>query len=525
MRKNTFNLAVKLLLSLGIAVGLGACSSSGGSSGAPATTNVSPTADEENIAIAAAKVAQAKAEADAAAAQAALTEALKAAKTAEEALAVAQDTASKAASLAQSDLDKANADLKAALEDVKKAEEALANQNSSSEELVNAQKALASAEKELLAAQTELTSTKLALTNAQTAQTEAEKAAQKAKIAQEAAEKEAADAKTAQANAEQDAKDAKTAQANAEQDAKDAKTAQAEAETKVADAETKAAEADAKVAKAEQKVADVVTEQVKTVSTTGAYANQYANSADKNKAFFEAKLCQDSGTVCGRLYPYTSNTGVTTQASETKGAGTGSVLAVVTGPDTNTLMGSQQNAYSGFAIIREAHNLDNPTATPVNSYVTYVETPTTDKAQVVNATYRGVAHYTTANKNAYTIHVQPLTTDSAREAETGLTLIVNDGVVTGKIDTSTTVANAAKRNLVTLNEATVYSGNGIVGFSGDATFNGTNLGLENTATNISGTYSGQFAGTDAKEVVGVFSTDSTEKSTSVQGAFAGQRQE
>ncbi|AWI50353.1 hypothetical protein DDU33_02070 [Actinobacillus porcitonsillarum] len=158
-------------------------------------------------------------------------------------------------------------------------------------------------------------------------------------------------------------------------------------------------------------------------------------------------------------------------------------------------------AYSSYAVLRETYDADG--VNPTNSFVALAKESdlTTDRAAVTNATYTGKASYSRTNGPAV------LTRD--------FTLTVNDDKVSGSVYQTTVNSKGVSKTteFVGLKEGNISVNNGVVGFNGVADFSQHNAGL--------GTYKGVFVGSKAGEVVGTFETDSTEKATSIQGAFAG----
>ncbi len=168
---------------------------------------------------------------------------------------------------------------------------------------------------------------------------------------------------------------------------------------------------------------------------------------------------------------------------------------------------SHKQSYSGYAVIRETYG--SATA-PSNSYVALIDTPTTDRKTVVDATYKGQASY--SNKFNPTV---------ASRAD--FTLTVSGDSVSGIINNAST-GTGVVYPLVTLKDGTINATTAGVTFSGEADFAARTFNGSAKNPDLAGTYRGAFAGANAEEVVGVFETNSTDKDTSVQGAFAGTRQ-
>ncbi|WGE55254.1 transferrin-binding protein-like solute binding protein [Actinobacillus equuli subsp. equuli] len=161
-------------------------------------------------------------------------------------------------------------------------------------------------------------------------------------------------------------------------------------------------------------------------------------------------------------------------------------------------------AYSSYAVIRETYNNENPQ--PNNAFIVLAKESdlTTDRAAVVNATYTGKASYSAKNVPAV------MTRD--------FTLKVENDKVSGSVFQKTVNLKGVEKvtENVALNEGKISVENGVVGFSGSAKFGAI-------ASNAEGSYKGVFVGKNAEEVIGTFETNSTEKASSAQGAFAGKK--
>lgn len=166
------------------------------------------------------------------------------------------------------------------------------------------------------------------------------------------------------------------------------------------------------------------------------------------------------------------------------------------------VLATQKQAYSSFATLRETFSISPLSEQqPVNSFVYFVGTPTTDVAAVVDANYRGAAKFSSGNKLDVT--------------NANVTLSVRNSKLAGEL------LNDSAGVIASLDATEVKIVNGMVGFNGTASFIGANFGLPGT---ISGTYKGVFAGAAAEEVVGTFESNSTERTQSIQGAFSATKQ-
>ncbi|MDG2954540.1 hypothetical protein P7M11_07360 [Bisgaard Taxon 10/6] len=190
---------------------------------------------------------------------------------------------------------------------------------------------------------------------------------------------------------------------------------------------------------------------------------------------------------------------------------------IVPGKAKGTVLGSYAQAYSGYAVIREAYdgNADSNVG-DANAYLALVDSNNLvkDKKLVTDATYMGTASYTLNGNTA-------VRTDL-------LTMNVKDDAISGNVYRTTTNGKGVTSTNTYVQFRTagisVDDVSGVVGFNGKAFIDtsaksvvGTSPKTTSDAAN--GTYQGVFAGPNAKEVVGTFETNSNiEKS--VRGAFA-----
>lgn len=172
--------------------------------------------------------------------------------------------------------------------------------------------------------------------------------------------------------------------------------------------------------------------------------------------------------------------------------------------DRGNVVVNYNQAYSGYAVIRETYNNEN--LQPNNAFMVLAKEShlTADRAVVVNATYTGKASYSSKNRPAV------ITQD--------FTLKVENDKVSGSVFQKIVNSKGVEKvtEAVALNEGKISVDNGVVGFSGSAKFGAM-------ASHAEGSYKGVFVGKNAEEVIGTFETNSTEKVSSVQGAFAGKK--
>lgn len=474
--------------------------------------------DAEAAKLAATNAALAQAEAEKAAADAQTQ-----AAQAEKALTEAQTALTEAQAVSAEEIAQLKAELAAAQANVDAANAAVAAAEAKASE---AAAATVAAEVATKAAQAE---TAVAKAAAQAAQAEAENqkaAAEKAVAEKATAEKELAAAKAELSQAEQELVEAKAATAKAEEEAA---TAKAEAETAKAEAETAKTEAETAKAAAEaaQQEADEANAKLAAIAAQEKTdANRIANSL--NTRYF-------AGNASSQTYQYvndeTKKAELLTAIENRSGSCDAKYTAACTRDAKAATAGSinegdvlftQNLSYAGYAVVREAYDADNVQSQPVNSYIAVVKTPTTDKSKVVNATYTGTA--TLTQKNQQTMVGAPNQNDKIAT----LTLNVKDDVVSGDITRNTGKTPAT---YVTFNDTTIKAGDNGVVFEGNATFNSqtnaltTQKDASGNWIDVNGSYRGAFAGANAEEVVGTFETDNTSKEVSIQGAFSGTKAE
>lgn len=177
-----------------------------------------------------------------------------------------------------------------------------------------------------------------------------------------------------------------------------------------------------------------------------------------------------------------------------------------TNVQTGEVVKAFRTSYANYAVVREAYDRENR-ATPTNSYIATVTTPTTDKAAVVDATYKGQASWSSANRfNIRTV--------------AGLTLTVANDKISGEVKQDTPTSSGEYPTLITFNSGNIAANsNGAIGFKGTATFSARAFSTEQA-----GTYQGYFAGDKAEEVIGTFQSDTQTSDAAAQGAFSAIKQ-
>lgn len=322
------------------------------------------------------------------------------------------------------------------------------------------------------------------------------KAEAEAKAAEEAANKAKAEAEAAKKAAEEQAQVEKLAKEAAEAEAKAAEEAKKVAEAKAAEEAKKAAEEAANKAKeeAEAKAAQEAAAQlaVQKAQTEARFA-RYANSTfakDENSRIYKAMSSEDAY----KALVTDAKTKMDFPAACAARNGCGKTEAV-----GSVLASQKTSSYAGYAVLRDEY-LDNK---PINAFFIYNEKPTTDKAQIVNATYKGKVSYSR----------QFLPNVNTNE---NLVLNVTDMQISGKV--TNTTGSGVVNDVITFNTANIdANSDGAMAFNGSVTFHAKRFG---NAENLSGSYKGEFAGDNAEHVIGTFESKGTDKASSIQGAFS-----
>ncbi len=281
-------------------------------------------------------------------------------------------------------------------------------------------------------------------------------------------------------------------------------TAEADATKATEEATAKAAEEATAKAAAEKAAIGAKTARINQYTNTY-FANQtdsYAYKRISDEAEY-TKLVAEA-----KAAPVLSGNCLNNASSGCRGQGDGAAEA-------GKVMKAYQASYSGYATLRETYADTNADAgIPNNAYFYYVDTPTTDKSKVVDATYTGQVSYSKGNV--------PAINGSGASGIDALTMTVKGDTISGKVTKTYGSANKTTIDMITFNQGAIsVATDGTVGFSGTTEFNGQKNAFNTKGEkNFTGTYKGQFAGEDAKEIVGTFESDSTAKDVSVQGAFS-----
>lgn len=229
------------------------------------------------------------------------------------------------------------------------------------------------------------------------------------------------------------------------------------------------------------------------VGVTGSYAETYLTSLNAQDELFAA--VQQANNLTAGSCAATGGRNAANHPCSVGSVAEGGIIGSYTLKDSN---GQSLGAY---AVIREAYSeRENPT----NSYIAMINTPTTERSAVVNATYHGVASYSFNNRPNM----------ATRDFE----LNVTDNSVSGSAYYIAATGNRV--TAVTFESGQIGEEFGNITFSGKTSFNNNLLpGLGNSE----GRYQGWFVGQNAEGVVGTFSTSSQGSNASVQGAFAAQK--
>ncbi|WP_429946030.1 hypothetical protein V5G99_01160 [Bibersteinia trehalosi] len=388
--------------------------------------------------------------------------------------------------------------------------------NTSAAELSIVKQQLADAQRALATAET-------AAAEAKEAQTTVENTLQAAQIEAETAKSTAAAAQTQLAAAQQEIENLKARLANSSDstEVEALKAALAAAEQKAAQAETELVSANSALEKANSELAAtesqlanyVAKEKVagdKIVSdlTAGGFAADstsytYAYLNDEVKKAELAEVIANGTASCGSA------------ASPVTGAAVAGCLRL-SNTAAGTILFTKENEYSAYAVVREAYDADSGVNTPKNSFIAMVKTPTTDKAQVLGATYRGLATYSQSAGLSGSSLVGENIAAAAGKLNVVTLNVDQNGQISGEIWNKTSAKEENHYRTVELKAADVLVSNSGVVFEGDAAINEKML---KTGTPLEGTYKGAFAGNEGQEVVGTFQTNSLETNY-VQGAFS-----
>lgn len=290
--------------------------------------------------------------------------------------------------------------------------------------------------------------------------------------------------KEAQAAAEKAQKEKEAAdKAKAEQDAAQKAVEEAAAQQAKNEAEKQAALEAQKKAEAEKLAKEAIVKQYATRYFSGKPESvTYQILTDEaKKADFIADVKKKTNLSAGNC------------AAGTRGLCSSSL-------PVGTIVQSYTQSYAGYAVIREKlsnqekEESQEQASMPNNSYVYYVDTPTTDKSMVKEGyEYKGMVSYSRQNK-------APVVSNGA------LTLKVHDNQISGKVTTGT---GSKARDVMVFDNANIVQNEGRIDFSGNVTFKAASFSNKEKA-DIDGTYRGTFAGANAEQVVGVFESNHNE---------------
>lgn len=315
------------------------------------------------------------------------------------------------------------------------------------------------------------------------------KAEAEAKAAEEAANKAKAEAEAAKKVAEEQAQAEKLAKEAAEAEAKAAEEAKKVAEAKAAEEAANKAKEEAEEKAAQEAAAQLAAQKAQIEARFARYANS-TFAKDENSRIYKAMASEDAYKAlvaeAKTKMDFPAACAARNGCGKTEAAG--SVLA-----------SHKTSSYAGYAVLRDEY-LENK---PINSFFIYNEKPTTDKSQIVNATYKGKVSYSR----------QFLPNVNTNE---NLVLNVTDMQISGKV--TNTTGSGVVNDVITFNTANIdANSDGAMAFNGSVTFHAKRFG---NAENLSGSYKGEFAGDNAEHVIGTFESKGTDKASSIQGAFS-----
>lgn len=460
MKKNTLNTALILLLSLGVA----AC----GSKHNETVLNSTPNTTAAELAAVKKQLAEA---------ETALANATQNSSTQSDDLQANINALQSQLSEAQNIQTQLQSELEAATA-------AAAQELAAATEKANAQ--LAAAQSALTQAQTESANLQKDLTAAQAdlAQAQQEVASLKAQLAQAAAD--------TSLQTQLSAAQAKLSEA-------ESKVSELEAKLNNAEAQLTAQEKILSAYQAKEKVwADSIAANLNAGGfgkQSGSHTYAYLNDASKKAELINAM--ENAGSVCNQA----------TSASQ-------AISCTAADTEAGTVLFTKNNTHSGYAVVREA--FDSAVNTPKNSYIAIVKTPTTDKTQVLGASYSGSATYTMASGRSGTTMVgENLISPTAAQINAVNFNVDAEGKISGGIWNKTSAKEENHFQTVEFKETDVLVGSNGTVFSGDALIKAK---MTKNSEMISGSYQGAFAGNEGQELIGTFSSDNT--TDYIHGAFS-----
>lgn len=298
-----------------------------------------------------------------------------------------------------------------------------------------------------------------------------------------------------------------------------------EAQTKLSEAQTAVSVAEAKVSAAEAKASDAEAQLAAQTNILSAYqakekvwadsiaANLSAGGFGKQADSYTYAYLNNEAKKAELISAMENRSSVCNQAT----TGAQAVSCTAADIDAGTVLFTQNNTHSGYAVVREAFDSSAAVNTPKNSYVAIVKTPTSDKTQVLGASYSGSATYTMASgRNGTTMVGENLISPTAAQINAVNFNVDAEGKISGGIWNKVSPKEENHFQTVEFKETDVLVGSNGTVFSGDALIKAK---MTKNSETISGSYQGAFAGSEGQELIGTFSSDSTH-SDYIHGAFS-----
>lgn len=305
----------------------------------------------------------------------------------------------------------------------------------------------------------------------------------------------------------------------------EAQTKLSEAQTAVSVAEAKVSAAEAKVSAAEAKASDAEAQLAAQTNILSAYqakekvwadsiaANLSAGGFGKQADSYTYAYLNNEAKKAELISAMENRSSVCNQAT----TGAQAVSCTAADIDAGTVLFTQNNTHSGYAVVREAFDSSATLNTPKNSYVAIVKTPTSDKTQVLGASYSGSATYTMASgRNGTTMVGENLISPTAAQINAVNFNVDAEGKISGGIWNKVSPKEENHFQTVEFKQTDVLVGSNGTVFSGDALIKAK---MTKNSEMISGSYQGAFAGNEGQELIGTFSSDSTH-SDYIHGAFS-----
>lgn len=319
----------------------------------------------------------------------------------------------------------------------------------------------------------------------------------------------AAQTELAQAKLEVASLKAKLAQTTTDTDLQ---TQLSAAQAKLSAAEARASDAEAQLA-AQTKILSAYQAKEKVVWADSIAANLSAGGFGKQADSYTYAYLNNEAKKAELISAMENRSSVCNQAKTAAQA----ISCTAADIGAGTVLFTKNNTHSGYAVVREAFDSSAAINTPKNSYVAIVKTPTTDKTQVLGASYSGSATYTMASgRNGTTMVGENLISPTAAQINAVNFNVDAEGKISGGIWNKVSPKEENHFQTVEFKQTDVLVGSNGTVFSGDALIKAK---MTKNSEMISGSYQGAFAGSEGQELIGTFSSDSTH-SDYIHGAFS-----